>query len=184
LTLSLDRTVRFQLGVAAAGLHQTAFQGPSLRPSVLGTAPAGSCARRLRNSHVPHAGYSNRQLTLRKAGSLGSSSTRGQPHDIVSCSIARKFSRAAPGANPKLRGRELWRTGAYRDLRPQRLRFSQHPWLRSSQWPQFGRQLPGTVGMASSWLRQGSGMIRFLHGAGRSQGTSRPNRPYRSITAA
>src|SRR5262249_38550400 len=49
-------------------------------------ATAGSCARRLRNSCVPNVGPSKRQLTLREAGSLASSSTPGQPRDKVASS--------------------------------------------------------------------------------------------------
>jgi len=155
LTVALDRSAWFQLGVTAARLYQTAIQGRSLPAHFSERATAGSCARRLRNSHVPRVGNSNRQLTLRETGSLGSSSTRGQPRDRVASSDLRWIQPSRTGGQSKQGGREQGRTGAYRDQCPKRWVFRSTLLGARPRLPQFGLQLPGTVGVAWSWLRPG-----------------------------
>ena len=175
----------FRHPVAAAGLHQTANQGPS-RPALRqGWTTAGRFAWRLRNSHVPHAGLSRRgahapkggpsSVPARRAGSLGLS--RHLPIQRVSAEPRRGLIQATRSG--------LRALGCIAGSTSQTFGCLQHPRLRSSL---ACLSSASSSPARSAKLGHGSCMMYFscselptrgpacLACAGRSQGTSRPRR--------
>jgi hypothetical protein len=176
----------FRHPVAAAGLHQTANQGPSRPALCQGRMTAGRSARRLRNSHVPHAGLSKRgahapkggpsSVPARRAGSLGPS-RRLPIHRVVSAEPRRGLIQATRSG--------LRALGCIAGSTSQTFGCLQHPRLRSSL---ACLSSASSSPARSAKLDHGSCMMYFscselpargpacLACAGRSQGTSRPRR--------
>ena len=175
----MDNAARFPITVAAPRLHQTGNQGrrrPACRrhPRLPGLAPGP-----LETHAFLTPALQNQQLTPRRAGPFGTRldarAACGQSH-APPIRLFNRPSRTGGQSKPMRSGTLAY--GYLPGSTSQTKRFSQHPWLRSSQ---VGLRSAASSPARSAWLRQRSGMVgslvRRAGAAGRgNHGTSWPSR--------